>query len=111
MPPSSQNPREAWSPSLRRCVRLFGDFRHEQDDPDRFYGALARDSVGQLGQYVDLDGVLMLDIGGGPGYFREAFEQAGATYIALDADVGEMSGAGDKSARRVVGDGVRRGGR
>jgi SAM-dependent methyltransferase len=107
VPPSSQNPREAWSPSLRRCVRLFWDFRHEQDDPDRFYGALARDSVGQLGQYVDLDGVLMLDIGGGPGYFREAFEQAGATYIALDADVGEMSGAGDKSARRVLGDGMR----
>ena len=38
-----------WRPSLRRSVRLLNDFRYEQPDPDRFYGALAADSVGQLG--------------------------------------------------------------
>ena len=37
-----------WSATLGRSVRLFRDFRHEQDDPRRFYTALAEDSVGQL---------------------------------------------------------------
>ena len=36
----------------------------------------------------------LLDVGGGPGYFRDAFEAAGATYFALDADVGELAGLG-----------------
>lgn len=45
-------------------------------------------------QYVDLDGAVMLDVGGGPGYFRDAFSAAGATYWALDADAGELAGLG-----------------
>lgn len=70
------------------------EFRHEQPDPARFYTAIADDSVGQIQQYVDLDGSVMLDVGGGPGYFRDAFTQAGATYWALDADAGELAGLG-----------------
>jgi SAM-dependent methyltransferase len=88
-------------------VRLFRDFRHEQDDPRRFYSALAEDSVGQLRRYLPLRGALMLDVGGGPGYFRSAFESAGCTYVALDADVGEMSSRGSVGPRTVVGDGMR----
>ncbi len=37
----------------------------------------------------------MLDVGGGPGLLPASFEEAGATYVALDADVGEMAGTGD----------------
>ena len=48
--------------------------------------------------YHDLSGQLMLDVGGGPGYFRDAFEAEGATYVALDADVGELAGAGRSTA-------------
>jgi SAM-dependent methyltransferase len=48
----------------------------------------------------------MLDVGGGPGYFREAFERTGATYFALDADVGELSGLGEIGPRTVVGSGL-----
>jgi len=71
-----------WRPDLRRSVRLLADFRHEQDDPRRFYSALAADSIGQLSGYLDLAGSTVLDVGGGPGYFRDAFERAGATYWA-----------------------------
>ena len=85
---------------------MLREFRHEQQDPARFYGALAEDSAGQVGHYVDLRGKTMLDVGGGPGYFRSAFESAGATYFALDADAGELSGLGDIAARTVIGSGV-----
>lgn len=87
-------------------MRLFKEFRHEQTDPARFYGALAEDSVAQLGQYADLAGASVLDVGGGPGYFADAFERAGATYFSLDADVGELTGLGDDRPGRVIGSGM-----
>ena len=95
-----------WRPDLRRSVGLLGDFRHEQDDPRRFYSALAADSIGQLSGYLDLAGSTVLDVGGGPGYFRDAFERAGATYWALDADAGELAGLGTIARGTVVGDGM-----
>lgn len=92
--------------TLRRSLRLFREFRVEQSDPDRFYTALARDSVEQLGEHVELAGRTLLDVGGGPGYFRDAFRAAGATYFALDADVGELSGLGAIAGGTVVGSGM-----
>ena len=88
-------------------MRLLREFRQEQPDPDRFYTALAGDSVAQLGTYAPLAGATMLDVGGGPGYFRTAFEAAGATYLALDADVGELSGGEIRAGSTVIGDGMR----
>lgn len=96
----------SWTPDLRRSVRLFSDFRVEQTDPARFYSALAADSVGQLSGYLSLSGATVLDVGGGPGYFRDAFQGAGATYWALDADVGELSGLGSIAHGTVIGDGM-----
>lgn len=87
-------------------MRLFNDFRHEQPDPARFYTALADDAVGQLGHYLRLDGATMLDVGGGPGYFRDAFTGAGAEYFALDADVGELAGLGEIGSGTVIGSGM-----
>jgi SAM-dependent methyltransferase len=97
----------AWRADLGRSVRLFRDFRVEQSDPARFYGALAADSVGQLSGYLDLAGASVLDVGGGPGYFRDAFRAAGASYWALDADVGELAGLGAIAGGTVIGDGMR----
>ncbi len=88
-------------------MRLFRAFRHEQDDPDRFYGALAADSVAHVARYLDMDGATVLDVGGGPGYFADAFRGAGAAYWALDADVGELSGRGQIESGTVIGDGMR----
>ncbi len=91
---------------MRRSVRLFREFRYEQPDPARFYGALASDSVGQLSRYVDLAGMSVLDVGGGPGYFADAFEAAGATYYSVDADAGELAGLGAIRQGTVMGSGM-----
>lgn len=99
-------PTPPWRATLGRSVRLLREFRYEQPDPARFYTAIAEDSVGQLSQYGDLDGRVMLDVGGGPGYFRDAFQEAGATYFALDADVGELAGTGTIAAGTVIGSGM-----
>ncbi|MCW2751422.1 MAG: SAM-dependent methyltransferase [Aeromicrobium sp.] len=67
---------------------------------------LAQDSVDQIGSYQDLDGRWVLDVGGGPGYFADAFRAAGATYNSLDADLGELSGLGDPEPGTVLGSGM-----
>ena len=103
---NSCSSRHARSATLRRSVRLLREFRYEQPDPARFYTALAADSVAQLRDYVDPHGSTLLDVGGGPGYFRDAFEGAGARYFALDADVGELAGLGDIAAGTVIGSGM-----
>ncbi len=89
--------------TVRRSLRLFADFRVEQTDPARFYRALAADSVAQLRAYAPLAGATVLDVGGGPGYFREAFVAAGASYLAVDADLGELSAAGAPGPGTVLG--------
>jgi len=81
--------------TLSRSIRLFRAFLREQSDPDHFYRILADDSVRQLGGYVDLRGASVLDVGGGPGYFADAFRDAGAGYLGIDPDVGELSARGE----------------
>lgn len=80
--------------SVRRSLQLLAAFRVEQTDPDRFYSLLARDSVRELGSWCRLEGATVLDIGGGPGYFADAFADAGARYAGLDPDVGELTARG-----------------
>ena len=59
-----------------------------------YYAVLARDTVRQLGQYADLDGLVVADVGGGPGYFAREFRAAGARAVCLDTDSGELAGLG-----------------
>ncbi len=92
--------------SLRRSIDLFRAFRVEQSDPDRFYGELARDTVRQVSSWVPLTGASVLDVGGGPGYFRTAFEDAGARYAALDVDAGELGGHARPDGATVLGSGM-----
>jgi SAM-dependent methyltransferase len=88
---------------LRRSVELFRAFRVEQTDPAHFYTLLAEDSVQQLSRWVALEGRTVLDVGGGPGYFRDAFLRAGASYVSVDADRGEMSAAGAPGPGTILG--------
>jgi SAM-dependent methyltransferase len=91
----------ARSATLSRSVALFRAFLREQADPDFFYGVLAADSVRQLQEHVPLGGVTVLDVGGGPGYFADAFRGAGATYVGLEPDAGEMAARGEASPGTV----------
>ena len=81
--------------TLARSVRLLSEFRHEQSDPARFYGALAADTAAMVN---DLWGVrargTLIDVGGGPGYFATAFTDAGWRYIGVEPDPQEMHAAG-----------------
>ena len=85
---------------------MLRDFRVEQADPDRFYRALAADSVAMVSRHAPLAGRLVLDVGGGPGYFVDAFTDAGARYLAVDADAGELAARGRPGPWSVLGSGM-----
>jgi SAM-dependent methyltransferase len=93
------------SATLARSIALFRAFLVEQSDPDRFYGELAADSVRQVSEYIDLDGATVLDVGGGPGYFADAFRAAGARYVGLEPDAGEMTARGGAEPGMLRGSG------
>lgn len=55
---------------------------------------------------LSLNGLKILDVGGGPGYFGVAFDEAGAEYYTCEPDVGEMSAAGIELQSSVRGSGL-----
>jgi SAM-dependent methyltransferase len=71
---------------LRRSMELLRAFRVEQTDPDHFYRVQAADSVAQLRRYTDLEGRVVLDVGGGAGYFTEALTAAGARCFLVEPE-------------------------
>jgi SAM-dependent methyltransferase len=82
--------------TLARSLRLLSQFRYEQRDPARFYGALAEDTAAMVTDlWRDATGTsptgrTVLDVGGGPGYFAAAFADAGLHYIGVEPDPTEM---------------------
>ncbi|OSC25959.1 SAM-dependent methyltransferase [Mycobacterium vulneris] len=86
--------------TLARSVRLLSEFRYEQPDPARFYGALAADTAAMVSDLwraarsEPLSGRTLLDVGGGPGYFAAAFTDAGVRYVGVEPDPSEMHAAG-----------------
>lgn len=88
---------------IRRSVRLFNACRREPVDPDGFYSLLAGDSVDQVSKYASLLDASVLDVGGGPGYFRQAFNAAGASYVWVEADVDELLARGVREPGAVLG--------
>jgi SAM-dependent methyltransferase len=92
--------------TLDRSVRLLAAFRHEQSDADTYYRMLAADSVRQLSGYASLTDARVLDVGGGPGYFGQAFIRAGAHYLWVEPGLGEFSGLGQPGPGMVVASGM-----
>ncbi|MFT3660868.1 MAG: class I SAM-dependent methyltransferase [Gordonia sp. (in: high G+C Gram-positive bacteria)] len=79
-----------------RARRLLHEFGYEQSEPDRFYSALAEDTAQMVAALhpEPLDGAAVLDVGGGPGFFADAFTARGADYLTVEPDAGEMHAAG-----------------
>ncbi|AZM50641.1 SAM-dependent methyltransferase [Streptomyces sp. WAC 06738] len=92
-------------PSIRRSVALFRAFMKEQDDPARAYGLLARDAADQVERITPLKGQLVVDVGGGGGWFTEEFRSRGAEAYLFDCDAGEMAAGSDVTTGAVVADG------
>jgi SAM-dependent methyltransferase len=85
--------------TLARSTRLLREFRYEQPDPARFYGALAVDTAAMVTDLwrgahgSDAATGIVLDVGGGPGYFASAFTTAGWRYVGAEPDPREMHAA------------------
>ncbi|TSD99345.1 class I SAM-dependent methyltransferase [Skermania sp. ID1734] len=98
--------------TLRRALRLLTDFSHEQSNPALFYGRLAADTAEMVADLyagttgADLDGALVLDVGGGPGYFAREFADRGARYVPVEPDPSEMHAAGLQVHGAVRGSGM-----
>ena len=75
---------------LARSVYLFGLFRKEAVEPDRFYHYLAADTVRVVRRYGDPSGSVAIDIGGGPGYTAEALKAAGASCHVVEYSAAEL---------------------
>ncbi|QXB19190.1 Methyltransferase domain-containing protein [Corynebacterium coyleae] len=96
--------------TLRRSLRLLRSFSYEQFRPRVFYSSLARDTrmlIDALANDLSLPPITnhsVLDVGGGPGYFAEAF--ADCFYVGLEPSVSELSAAGLSGFGSVRGDGA-----
>ena len=82
--------------TLGRSLRLLWQFRYEQSDPARFYGALAADTAAMIADLWRAThgehpaGRTLVDVGGGPGYFAAAFTAAGVRYLGVEPDAAEV---------------------
>lgn len=92
---------------MRRTIGLFRLFLAEQSDPEKFYTALAADSVGQAAEFTPLAGRVVVDVGGGPGHFTREFQSRGASCVLVEPDSAELHARGDPPPGAVRGDGMR----
>lgn len=89
---------------LARYQTMWRLFRAEQTDPEPFYRFLAGEAVKDLDQrYGPIEGQRIADVGCGPGWYSEAFTNAGAKVMAVDGDLDELSGS-DRRFRGLLGD-------
>lgn len=87
---------------LARSARLFRAFRTEQAVPAAYYTTLARDTISQLGQYTGLNGRVVADVGGGPGFFTRELRDAGARAVCVDTSRGELAALSQPGAGSAV---------
>jgi len=92
---------------VARSARLFRAFRTEQAAPAAYYTALARDTVSQLSQYTGLNGRVVADVGGGPGFFIRELRSAGARAVCVDTSSGELAALDRPEAGSAVGTALR----
>ncbi|HLK46396.1 MAG TPA: class I SAM-dependent methyltransferase, partial [Acidimicrobiales bacterium] len=85
-PPPDPNLISLPGSGLGRSLALFRAFRREQQDPDYFYRTIALDTLHRLTGATPLFNRTVVDVGGGAGYFAEAFRDAGARVILVEPE-------------------------
>jgi glycosyltransferase involved in cell wall biosynthesis/SAM-dependent methyltransferase len=90
---------------LRRMATLLKSFRTQFDDPDQFYSLLAADTIALIEQYQTVESKRVLDVGGGSGYFAEAFRKASGSSAFIEPEWDEMTEIGRGLGFGIVGDG------
>ena len=101
----SAAPSIAVAPEPVGAFRLLAAFRREHTDPGSFYRLLARDSVALVARHARLPGSQVVDVGGGAGYFTDAFREHGAQCVLIEPDSAEMYTRGAPGGASVIGDG------
>ena len=105
LPSAPSAPPAAMAPGPVGALRLLAAFRREQANPDSFYSLLARDSVALVAGHARLDGSRVVDVGGGAGYFADAFRERGAQCLLVEPDPAELCIRGAPGCASVIGDG------
>jgi SAM-dependent methyltransferase len=103
--PPATAPSPATGPGPVGGLRLLAAFRREQADPGSFYGLLARDSVALVARHAPLRGSHVVDVGGGAGYFADAFRDNGARCLLVEPDPAELCTRGAPGHASVIADG------
>jgi SAM-dependent methyltransferase len=96
---------QAAASGLLRSARLFRLFLAEQTDPETFYTSLAEDAVRQVAEHCELGGRMVVDVGGGGGWFTAAFRARGAHSYLFEPDPAELRSRAGAPAGAVVADG------
>jgi SAM-dependent methyltransferase len=91
---------------LARSMRLFRLFLTEQADPERYYASLAEDAIAQITEYCELPGRVVLDVGGGGGWFTAAFRARGASCFLFEPDPSELHSRQIPPPGAVLADGL-----
>ena len=99
-------PCRQFTQELKRSVHLFQGFRTQFEDPSGFYTTLADDTVALVRDFVELAGHKVVDVGGGPGYFAEAFRRADAQSVFVEPFWDALTDQGKKLGYGVIGDGL-----
>ena len=92
---------------LKRSAHLLQGFRTQYEDPEGFYTFLADDTATLVGEFDPLEGRRVVDVGGGAGYFAQAFRRAGAKSVFVEPFQDEMGDRGKALGYGIIGDGLR----
>lgn len=86
-------------------ARLWRAFRREQSDPECFYRLIAAEALRNLARYHDLDGAVLIDVGGASGYLAEEARARGARAFTAEPSPDEASQHGRHLRSAVRSDG------
>jgi SAM-dependent methyltransferase len=90
---------------IRRSIELFRAFRNESTDPATFYNFLAADTVSDIRRFCQLQGAIVLDVGGASGYVADAFRTVGARAFTAEYNLDQTTEHGRHLVDGIMADG------